>query len=84
MSRDQHMRLYRQLSARGWRRAEPGFVPLERPTLLTEALAVHREVHGYSDADLAEIAGLDLDRLAELLPDHFTSPRRRPALSVVA
>jgi Zn-dependent peptidase ImmA (M78 family)/DNA-binding XRE family transcriptional regulator len=84
ISSDQHQRLYQQISARGWRKSEPGYVPSERPTLLSEALAVHRDQHGYDDPELAGVAGFDLDRLAELLPEHFTRPDNRPRLSIVS
>jgi Zn-dependent peptidase ImmA (M78 family)/DNA-binding XRE family transcriptional regulator len=84
ISADQQTRLWRQISARGWRRSEPGNVPLERPSVLSDALAIHRTQHGYSEAELAEIAGLDLARLAELLPEQFARGEgRRPMLSVV-
>ena len=84
ISPDQFTRLYKQISARGWRKAEPGLVPLERPALLTEALAVQRREHGYDEEELAELAGFDLDRLADLLPEHFQLPESRPRLSVVS
>jgi Zn-dependent peptidase ImmA (M78 family)/DNA-binding XRE family transcriptional regulator len=81
---DQHLRLYKQISARGWRRSEPGHVPLERPSILAEALRIQRDEHGYSDAELADLAGLSMERLADLMPDHFQSPGgRRPVLTIV-
>ncbi|MDO8209649.1 XRE family transcriptional regulator [Conexibacter sp. CPCC 206217] len=84
ISPDQYTRLWKQISARGWRRSEPGNVPLERPSVLSDALTIHRTQHGYSDSDLAQISGLGLDRLAELLPEHFVRREgRRPTLSVV-
>lgn len=84
ISADQQTRLWRQISARGWRRSEPGNVPLERPSILSDALEIHRRQHGYSDADLADIAGFDRDRLEDLLPEHFTrASGRRATLSVV-
>jgi Zn-dependent peptidase ImmA (M78 family)/DNA-binding XRE family transcriptional regulator len=80
---DQYTRLYKQISARGWRKTEPGVVPVERPALLTEALAVQRNEHGYSEGELADLAGFDLERLADLLPEHFDAPLGKPRLSVV-
>ncbi len=83
ISTDQFTRLYKQISARGWRKSEPGLVPLERPALLTESLAIQREEHGYSEEELGELAGFDVERLADLLPEHFQVPDQRPRLSVV-
>ncbi|MGO9973416.1 MAG: ImmA/IrrE family metallo-endopeptidase [Solirubrobacteraceae bacterium] len=84
ISNDQYTRLYRQISARGWRKSEPGYVALEKPSLLADALAVHRLQHGYEDRELSQMAGLALDRLADLLPDHFSLPDSRPRLAVVS
>jgi Zn-dependent peptidase ImmA (M78 family)/DNA-binding XRE family transcriptional regulator len=84
ISGDQFTRLYKQISARGWRKSEPGLVPLERPALLTAARAVQRQEHGYSEEELAELAGFDLVRLADLLPEHFRLPNAQPRLSVVS
>jgi Zn-dependent peptidase ImmA (M78 family)/DNA-binding XRE family transcriptional regulator len=83
MSPDQHTRLYKQISARGWRRSEPGYVPQEEPTVLADALAVHRHDHDYSDHELASIAGLSIERLRDLLPDHFPPSTGRPSLAIV-
>lgn len=81
---DHYTRLYRHLSRRGWRRSEPVEIAVERPTILTEALGIQRDTHGYTDDELAGITGLPRERLADLLPDHFASPaERRPALSIV-
>lgn len=82
---DHYTRLYKQLSRRGWRKSEPVEIPVEKPTLLTEALKIQREAHHYSDAELAEIAGFSQERLADLLPEHFAPPaqRGRATLSIV-
>ncbi len=82
---DQYTRLYKQLSRRGWRKSEPVEIPVETPTILTEALNVQRNAHHYSDDELAEIAGLPRERLADLLPEHFPPPaqRGRASLSIV-
>jgi Zn-dependent peptidase ImmA (M78 family)/DNA-binding XRE family transcriptional regulator len=82
---DQYVRLYKQLSRRGWRKSEPVAIPVETPIILTEALNVQRNTHHYSDNELAEITGFGQERLADLLPAHFAPPaqRGRPTLSVV-
>lgn len=67
-------RLWKQLSARGWRKSEPGFVPLEEPRIFPGALAIHRGDHGYGEGELAEVAGLSQARLSSLLPDYFAAP----------
>ncbi len=36
---------------------------------------MHREVHGFSDEDLADIARVDLSTLSELFPNDFAAPR---------
>ncbi|MEN3282355.1 MAG: hypothetical protein V7607_3495 [Solirubrobacteraceae bacterium] len=80
----QYVRLYKQISARGWRKSEPGRVPLEEPTILSDVLRIHREQHGYSEEEIAHIAGLPHGRLADLLPRHFApAPGAKPLLSVV-
>jgi Zn-dependent peptidase ImmA (M78 family) len=66
--------LYRQISARGWRHDEPEAVPIEQPTIWPSVLHVHRAHHGYSDTNLAAIARMTPDILAELFPENF---RRR-------
>lgn len=80
LSPEAYTRLYKQISARGWRRSEPNKIPVERPSLLAEAIQLHRSAHGYSDEDLVRIAGLSRDRLAELLPDYFAPTSRRATL----
>jgi Zn-dependent peptidase ImmA (M78 family) len=83
MTPTQYTRFYKQISARGWRRSEPGLVPLEEPTVLAEALTVHRRQHAYSDEDFANITGFNIARLRGLLPTHFAPPSLRPTLTVV-
>jgi Zn-dependent peptidase ImmA (M78 family)/DNA-binding XRE family transcriptional regulator len=82
---DQYVRLYKQLSRRGWRKSEPVEIPVEQPAILTEALNVQRNAHQYSDDELAEIAGFSQKRLADLLPEHFAPPAQhgRASLSIV-
>lgn len=83
ISRDELTRLYRELSYRGWRAQEPHDVTVEQPTVLRKALKVHRQQHGYTDHELARIANVSVDTLADLLPEHFLSPRP-PRLRVVS
>lgn len=68
--------LCKQVSARGWRREEPDSVPVERPGVWPNALAVHRHRHGYDDDDLAAIARLNIEDLASLFPNDIP-PRFR-------
>ncbi len=75
ISRDRYTSLYKQLSARGWRTREPIPIARERPQLWPEVLRVHRELHGFSDQDMAEIARVDLATLSDLFPDDFSTPR---------
>jgi Zn-dependent peptidase ImmA (M78 family) len=49
--------LCKQVSARGWRREEPDPLPVERPGVWPNALAVHRHRHGYDDDDLLRLPG---------------------------
>ena len=77
ISRDELTRLYRELSYRGWRTSEPGHISLEQPTVLRDAIAVHRDEHGYTDVELAHIAHISPAVLAELLPDYFSPPGGR-------
>ncbi|MEJ7787750.1 MAG: XRE family transcriptional regulator [Solirubrobacteraceae bacterium] len=74
ISQDELTRLYRELSYRGWRTAEPGHVELEQPTVVRDAIAVHREHHGYSTEQLAQVAHVFPAMLADLLPDYFKPP----------
>jgi hypothetical protein len=78
ISKDEVTRLYRELSYRGWRTNEPGEVPVEQPLVVHQALRVHREQHGYSDADLAQVANVSVELLADLLPDYFQARPGRP------
>jgi Zn-dependent peptidase ImmA (M78 family)/DNA-binding XRE family transcriptional regulator len=68
--------LYKQISARGWRRVEPDPVPVETPTIWPAALSVHRSRHGYSDEELAHVARVTPEELAALFPHDF-APRLR-------
>jgi Zn-dependent peptidase ImmA (M78 family)/DNA-binding XRE family transcriptional regulator len=77
ITRDDLTRLYKQLSARGWRTREPGHVPLERGRVFSAALDVHRGEHGFTDRDLASLAHMNVDGLADLFPEHFAPQQRR-------
>jgi len=85
LTANQKTRLWKQLSARGWRRSEPGLVATEHPNLFAQALQIHRDVHRYTDEDLAGLVGLPLGRLANLMPDYFRGAAPSgPRLSLVA
>jgi len=48
--------LYKRMSARGYRRAEPVTIPGEAPTLVRELFDVQRREHATTIADLARNA----------------------------
>lgn len=69
--------LYRQISARGWNRAEPGYVAREKPRALTKMLEI---AHGRSSAQLlARELGWSFE-MAELV---FREHAQREDLPVV-
>jgi hypothetical protein len=76
ISRERYTSLYKQFSARGWRRDEPEPIPVEQPTVWPMALDVHRSRHRYTDQELADIARLTLDDLQSLFPHSFQQPLR--------
>lgn len=80
ISRPRYTSLYKQLSARQWRTREPDPIPLERPRIFNDVLTVHRQTHHYTDDDLAAIAHVTTNTLAQLFPEQFTA---RPALRAV-
>jgi len=71
ITRARYESLYRQISARGWRHDEPEPVPIEQPTVWPSVLSVHREHHRYTDDDIALIARVTPDVLADLFPENF-------------
>jgi Zn-dependent peptidase ImmA (M78 family)/DNA-binding XRE family transcriptional regulator len=75
IGRDRYTSLFKQLSARGWRTNEPVPIPCEQPKLWPEVLRVHREHHGFSDQEMADVARVDLKTLSDLFPGDFTAPR---------
>lgn len=85
LSIHQRTRLWKQISARGWRRAEPGPIDLEVPSTFAGALELQRTEHEYSENELADVAGLPLFRLAEFMPDYFApeSSSNRAALRLI-
>jgi Zn-dependent peptidase ImmA (M78 family) len=71
IGRDRYTSLFKQLSARQWRTVEPDAVAVERPHIWPEVIRIHREVHGYSNAEIASLASVDEPILAELFPGEF-------------
>jgi site-specific recombinase XerD/Zn-dependent peptidase ImmA (M78 family) len=83
ISRSELSRLFREISARGYRNDEPVKIPTEQPSLISSALKIHREQHGYSDRELADLARVEPNMLAQLFPEHFR-PTGAPHLRVVS
>lgn len=54
----QYRRLMVQMSQMGYRKYEPQPLPPEQPTLLQEIIRLHQKAHGYSFAELSQIANL--------------------------
>lgn len=71
ITKARYQSLYRQISARGWRHDEPESIPLEQPTIWPSVLNIHRTTHHYSDDELAAIARVGPDTLADLFPESF-------------
>lgn len=82
ISRQRYTSLFKQLSARQWRTAEPDPVPVEQPAIWPQILSVHREQHRFTDSDLAEIARVDQATLADLFPSDFHRQATLRAVSV--
>jgi Zn-dependent peptidase ImmA (M78 family)/transcriptional regulator with XRE-family HTH domain len=72
ITKTRYQSLYHQVSARGWRYDEPETIPIEQPTIWPSVLNVHSTHHRYSDDDLAAIARITPDTLADLFPESFT------------
>ncbi len=83
ISRTELSRIFREISSRGYRNDEPVNIPVEQPSLLSLALKVHREQHGFSDTQLADLAQVQPAILMGLLPGHF-APQPGPRLRVVS
>ena len=58
ISDNQYQYLYRQLSAKGYRKCEPLPLPAEEPSLVREILDVHRNAHGRTVPELGEFLGM--------------------------
>ncbi len=75
-------RLFAQLNARGLLRSGLSSIQRDEPRLFRDALRLQRVENGYADGELAEVIGLPLDRLQDLLPDYF-APDAGPRLKLV-
>lgn len=53
ISQNQYSYLFRQLTAKGYRKCEPVPIPAEEPTMFSELLKFHRSSLGQNDEDLA-------------------------------
>lgn len=60
--------LYRQISARGWNKNEPGYVPVEKPRSLR--LLIEISLPGNSPERLAEVMGWSVDLAQAVLGQH--------------
>lgn len=86
ISSAENTRLWRQMNARGLTKAQLVNLSGDPPGVLASVLALHRDTHGYTEEELAEICGLPLPRLRDLLPSLFPPPSTgdgRPPLRVV-
>jgi Zn-dependent peptidase ImmA (M78 family) len=80
IGRERYTSLYKQLSARQWRAVEPEPVRMEMPHIWPDVLRVHREAHAFSDEDLANIARVPQEVVADLFSESFSF---RPPLRLV-
>ncbi|WP_309233839.1 ImmA/IrrE family metallo-endopeptidase [Conexibacter sp. W3-3-2] len=71
LSAAEHAGVWRMLNARGLAKAALVDVHPEPPGVLASLLALHREEHGHDDAAIAEMTGLPLARLQDLMPSLF-------------
>lgn len=76
IDRARYTSLYKQISARQWRTAEPDPLPLEHPQLWPEVLRIHRTEHHYTDPEIAAMAYGTPELLADLFPEHFSAPQQ--------
>jgi Zn-dependent peptidase ImmA (M78 family)/DNA-binding XRE family transcriptional regulator len=69
------VRLYKQYSARHYNEygGEPFELSSEPPTLVGEAIRVHRQDHGYTDAELAEAVLLTEDEFRDQMAPRTTA-----------
>lgn len=76
ITKDQAQVMYRQYNARRYASGEPFHIPEEKPSLLSEAIRLHFEEHGYNVDQLATITGMSAEKFAErLMGDE--APRKR-------
>lgn len=72
-------RQYREFQVRlgklGWRTSEPGDVTREAPSVVDKLIALQRSEHGYSDEDLARLAGMT----EEAFRRHYLASSTTPA-----
>jgi Zn-dependent peptidase ImmA (M78 family) len=61
ISRKRASRLFMQMSSLGYRTIEPVQIPPEEPVLAQRIMSLHRDVHGYSLDEMAEIARIPVD-----------------------
>jgi len=79
ITHERYVSLYKQVSARGWRREEPEHIAVEQPHTWAAALGVHRDTHRLDDDDLAQLARVTRQDLRDLFPWDF-----RPALKALS
>ena len=77
ISDTQSKRLWRRMSALGYRREEPVTLPPEEPGLLQELIRVHREDLGYSHEELAQVVGMLPQEFRQAYSDHEPRPLLR-------
>lgn len=77
ITRKSASRLFMQMSSLGYRMTEPVAIAPEEPVLAKRIMELHSTVHGYSIAQLVEIAGIPEREFR----NHHLSPR--PALHAV-
>lgn len=75
INRDDLTSIWREIGWRGMRTVEPIDVPVEKPGILSQVLDIHRREHRLSDDQLAQVAKVDCNTLADLFPEHFRPPQ---------
>lgn len=83
IGKDQAQILYRQYNARRWASGEPFPITEERPSLLSEAIRLHFEEHGYTLEQLATVTGLSPEKFAERLLGDTQPPQKGNVLRLV-
>ena len=72
---------FQMISAKGYRKREPGELPAETPTIVADVLQTHLGPHGYTVAELSKIARLSEPEFRDTYGLHERPARR--ALRVV-